>query len=168
MDHLLRTYSLSYGQFYVLNRRHRKSKVKRFQDRTLQNSILKPLDVVLVRVPLVVISHNKHTLFFLLIEKTKKRRRTKNKGQDNREELVLQLLPRIILNIVEPLHNGHPYGEKKVAVVKRFKQESMYGLYATKSGRQWKYLHEQTPGCCRIISSIDPFPGLLSLQQHLL
>ena len=30
MDHLLRTYSLSYGQFYVLNRRHRKSKVKRF------------------------------------------------------------------------------------------------------------------------------------------
>ena len=30
MDHLLRTYSLSYGQFYVLNRRYRKRKVKRF------------------------------------------------------------------------------------------------------------------------------------------
>ena len=38
----------------------------------MQNSILKPLDVVLVRVPLVVISHNKHTLF-LLIEKNEKK-----------------------------------------------------------------------------------------------
>ena len=36
---------------------------------------------------------------------------------------------------VETLHNGHLGDRKKVAVVERFKQESMYGLSAKKIGR---------------------------------
>ena len=40
-------------------------------------------------------------------------------------------------NTVEPLHNMQPpWGQKTVlAIVERFKQESMYGLPAKKSGR---------------------------------
>ena len=33
---------------------------------------------------------------------------------------------------VELLHNGHLGGQKKAAVVERFKQESMYGLFTKK------------------------------------
>ena len=41
---------------------------------------------------------------------------------------------------VEPLHNGHFGDRKKVKVVERFKQESVYGLSAKKSG------------CCREVA----------------
>ena len=41
-----------------------------------------------------------------------------------------------ILNKVEPLHNDHlRQGQKKVTIVERFKQETISGLSAKKSGR---------------------------------
>ena len=53
----------------------------------------------------------------------------------------------------KPLHNGHLGAEeskhcREVAVVERFKQESMYGLSSLKSG------------CCREVAVVERCPLL--------